>query len=628
MLFAISCALVAALAAKLARKRQVGLVCGLLFAVHPVHVEAVASIANRKDVLAMIFVALAVLAWSSTTGWRRIGLTAACYALGLASKEIAAAALPLMLALGAVYFPHRPTALSSATGRGVRGLGCRAPRSLRTAVRLGSPRECFRRGVGLPHHRGAGPELHGLARHVDGRVCSTPALALLPLAAEPRLPGACPSGLLRHGRTGRCAPLVPVGRAGSGHAPPSASRFVRDALGPGHARTEREHPPRDPVLRRRPLPLSLPSFGACLLASSILVAAPSRLVSERSRKPLAVAVLLGLVLVLGARSVLRVFDWRSTETLVAAAERDGFSTWRIEHMSGVQARRAGEHQVAIEHFERAVDLAPNVHLLRLDLGRARLASPGSTRGAIAPLTAATQLRPRDPIGHALLGDAHQQLGELSLATRSYGRAQEFSPADPSLCLKLGLLLDRLGRPGEASPQFERFVELSRAALAPPLAFAYERIGQNAEALSVLSRLLEREPNNLRLRVELTRLLANGSDPELRGPSGGPTTGAGTSRPSTGTGPPRAPCSASRSFAAGTRRKPSRPTPRRGRRPGGRTAAKRLRVGHGLRPMRTTRLLERNGSSVLPAWLEGAPPEERRTMDWLQREARARVQSDG
>ena len=86
------------------------LAAGLLFAVHPVHVEAVANLVGRAEVLATIFVVLAVLAYrldgrmaerGDQTSWRRYataGVTLAATGLALASKE-SAFALPALLLL-------------------------------------------------------------------------------------------------------------------------------------------------------------------------------------------------------------------------------------------------------------------------------------------------------------------------------------------------------------------------------------------------------------------------------------------------------------------------------------------------------------------------------------------------
>ena len=57
LLHAVATALVTAMALTLGAGRAAALWCGLLFAVHPVHVEAVASVENRKEILAAIFAA-------------------------------------------------------------------------------------------------------------------------------------------------------------------------------------------------------------------------------------------------------------------------------------------------------------------------------------------------------------------------------------------------------------------------------------------------------------------------------------------------------------------------------------------------------------------------------------------
>jgi hypothetical protein len=72
---------------------------GVLFAVHPIHVEAVAAVFGRKDLLAAIFVLATLLA--HRRGLSRGGIHAAVpvfwYALAMLSKEIGVVALPLVL---------------------------------------------------------------------------------------------------------------------------------------------------------------------------------------------------------------------------------------------------------------------------------------------------------------------------------------------------------------------------------------------------------------------------------------------------------------------------------------------------------------------------------------------------
>ncbi len=71
-----------------------GLVAGLLFAVHPVHVEAVANVVGRAELMAAVFTVLAVYA---ALGRAHPGWSAAALALGLLSKENAAVAPALVV---------------------------------------------------------------------------------------------------------------------------------------------------------------------------------------------------------------------------------------------------------------------------------------------------------------------------------------------------------------------------------------------------------------------------------------------------------------------------------------------------------------------------------------------------
>ncbi len=72
-----------------------------LFAVHPLHVESVAWITERKDVLSTLFWMLTLLAyvsWARRGGWTRYMLVVALFALGLMAKPMLVT-LPLVMLL-------------------------------------------------------------------------------------------------------------------------------------------------------------------------------------------------------------------------------------------------------------------------------------------------------------------------------------------------------------------------------------------------------------------------------------------------------------------------------------------------------------------------------------------------
>ncbi len=119
LLHGVSSALVVALGAALARRFRgqrstlaVPVAAGLLFAVHPVHVESVAWLAGRSDLLCAAFALAAILAWLRYLETRRAAWLPAAAALALAamlSKEVGLA-LVALLPLSALL-PGRDAAL-------------------------------------------------------------------------------------------------------------------------------------------------------------------------------------------------------------------------------------------------------------------------------------------------------------------------------------------------------------------------------------------------------------------------------------------------------------------------------------------------------------------------------------
>ncbi len=96
LLHALATAVAFDLARVLARSTPVAVATALIFAVHPVHTEAVASIAGRAEVLAGLLVMLALSALvraERNASWLPVSLVA--FALGTLSKESAFTTIPL-----------------------------------------------------------------------------------------------------------------------------------------------------------------------------------------------------------------------------------------------------------------------------------------------------------------------------------------------------------------------------------------------------------------------------------------------------------------------------------------------------------------------------------------------------
>ncbi len=105
-----ACLLFLRLCERLVPQRAVAWLVAALFALHPVHVEAVTWLASRKDVISLFFFLLAVLVWLEAHGraWRS-GAVVVCMALAVWAKNTAIV-LPAVLALfSLVHLRQRPT---------------------------------------------------------------------------------------------------------------------------------------------------------------------------------------------------------------------------------------------------------------------------------------------------------------------------------------------------------------------------------------------------------------------------------------------------------------------------------------------------------------------------------------
>jgi tetratricopeptide (TPR) repeat protein len=418
------------------------LVLALLFAVHPVHCEAVDAIAGRSELLALLFSLAALLAFlraQRTAGGRgAAGWLAASWAgfgLACAAKETGAV-LPAILAVHAWVLPAGRRAGAERTA--LHGLGgCLIVLALYLAARLAAldgltPGEPVLRGVSLadrlhtlgtvftenlrlllfPHRLQIDfyyQQAVGIANGASPR--SLLGLSLFAAAAASLL-----WELLRARRT----PLPDTG--------PAASRRPLVACGLA-------------IFLGFWLPVShLVDFGALmaerflfapslgfLLLAALVGAAALRAACPRPAPRVALAALLvGALALAGAwRSAERAAEWRDPVALWESADRalpDHVAI--LSNLAGAYLAR-GEHAAAAAVIERGLLRQPD----RLEL-----------LGTLADLRVAQ--------------------GRFDEARAAYQRLLALAPTDYVSWSNLGVLEARQGRYPEAIPHFERALELN------------------------------------------------------------------------------------------------------------------------------------------------------------------------
>jgi tetratricopeptide (TPR) repeat protein len=499
-----------------------------LFGVHPLHVESVAWVAERKDVLSTLFLVLTILAhlrYVERRSLRRYGLVALSLAAGLCAKPMLVTAPLVLLLLD--FWP---------LGRMTRAPGGELDARL--------VRRCLAEKLAL--------------------VPLVAASAILTLQAQAR--GGALRTLVEYSLGARMANAVVAGVA-----------YLIETIWPLDLAVFHPHPgdglqPWKVVgsatillsvsavafrlRRRRPyllagwlwylvtvLPVSglvqvgeqaradrytyVPLIGVfSMVAWAAADAARARPAAAR-RVGLALGV---LVLLLGLQARAQVRHWRDSATLFEhalavtgrnalahihlglACERAGRRSEAIEHyeqairddpgyapmaLHGLGLVLAGDGRLseAIERWEQALRLDPGSGPAHHDLGRALLAQ-GRVDEALEHLHDAVRIDAHDAQAHDSLGLALAERGRLEDAVRHYREALRLDPRHAGAHGNLGSALERLGRSDEAIGQFEEALRLDPA-LAPVhnnLARALGQRGRRGEAIEHLETAVRLRPD--------------------------------------------------------------------------------------------------------------------------------------
>jgi tetratricopeptide (TPR) repeat protein len=444
----------------------------LLFAVHPIHVAAVAPLTGRAEILALLFSLAALVCHAYSGGWsddpprqRRIGRLAAwgtgvCLFLALGSKEAAFATPPLLLLLDAFYRRPRDRA------------GCiERVRALAPAVIAGGVHLAFRAGA-----------LGALVRTQQPAVLDNPLLQLegVSLLAT------------RLGIAGRYLfqlvfPLRLSADYSGGSIPAAASLLaplsllgLLGLLGLGLlvVLAWRGRPPWSPFVGFAALAYLLPflvignllvsvgviyaerliysaSAGFCLLAALAL----SALRRGRAGRT-AVAALAALLVVAGAWHTHRESrHWKNEETLFRAALVSTPSNPRAHFTLGKilvdRAARDGaapddpRYEEALDHFARTLELWPAFWSAHYERGAIRLRR-GEIPAALDAFRAALRIRPEHGESRFYVGMILRRSGHATEAERELRETLRVAPWMGAAMVELGDLLTETGRPGEAA----------------------------------------------------------------------------------------------------------------------------------------------------------------------------------
>lgn len=455
------------------RAGPAALLAALVFAVHPVHVEAVAALTGRAELLAALG-ALASLHLAATRASGRWRLPAALGALllGVLSKENAAAA-PLLFAILGIAAPSA-AGLSARPGlrtrEGRRALAALLAVSIALAVAAGAY-FVLRPGTGGPGVPMASRWFGGQPRAVVLGTMSRALLEYLRLLAVPHplgvdffyasripfMPWWSATALWSALAWGS---VLALGLSSLRRAPVRALGIlwifaallpVSNAVPTGVLMAERL--------------LYLPSVGFCLWAGHGLAWAREEAArrwagSARPARAIGAATALAL-LALAGKTVERGLEWRDAGTLWEAELRHAPLDPVVNNNLAVEYTGRGDLVRARERLETALRAAPFYWRAHVNLGIVEQRS-GRIDLALRSFDRARRIDPSAPSPLFFEALARADLGDLPQAVELLARAERLAPEDPRTRLWRGRFLSRLGRSEEARAELSRAAELDPA----------------------------------------------------------------------------------------------------------------------------------------------------------------------
>jgi protein O-mannosyl-transferase len=441
-----------------------------LFAVHPLHVESVAWITERKDVLSGVCWMLALWAYSAYVerpGWRRYAVVALAFGAGLVSKPMVIT-LPIVLLLIDVWPLRRvPHLLSGWT-------------AWRPLLLEKLPLAAMGAASGVvtvyAHHLQG-----GIVPLADTSVGLRLANAVV-VGAEYVTSTIWPAGL---------AGVYPLGIEIPAWKIAGASLLIAATTVGAFA-----------AARRRPYFLT-GWFWYLVMLVPVVGLLQVGLQAKADRFTYLPAIGLYLAAVWGVAEISPRRWWTDAALAVVALAA-------VSSYAAAARAQLWHWQDSVAFWTRTwvLEMGLDEYGAHMDLGRT-LRTQGRLAEAAEHFTRAARLRPERPEPHVDLGVTRKAEGRDDLAMAEYEQALRVQPADPDALNNLGVVLAQHGRNDEAIPRFQSALRARPDFVAAHvnLGLAYVKAGRRTEAISELEAALKLDPQNAVARDWLARLRA-------------------------------------------------------------------------------------------------------------------------
>ncbi len=233
-----------------------------------------------------------------------------------------------------------------------------------------------------------------------------------------------------------------------------------------------------------------PLLGICFVLATVPGMLPDRL-----RRP-AYAVLWIFTAAAACLAVQRVSVWRNSATLwssVLAADPHNHIAW---NSLGNHYRETGNPHRALEHYARALRLRPDYAIAWFNKG-ATYAGFNQPQEALRHYAHAARLKPNFTDAHFNLAVIHMQNERLEPALNGFQQVIRIDPQNSEALYQAGVVLQKLDRFEDAASLYARLVAVDPGNLDGyfKLGLMQHRLGRLDGAVSSYSRVITLEPEN-------------------------------------------------------------------------------------------------------------------------------------
>ncbi len=179
---------------------------------------------------------------------------------------------------------------------------------------------------------------------------------------------------------------------------------------------------------------------------------------DRFRRP-AIALAVIAVCLLSFKTWTQAKIYKDQETLWEDTLTKNSASKLALNNIGVIRKQQGKFDEAAKHFSAVLQINPDDSEAHYNMGVV-LEAQGKLEEAARHYSEALRIRPNDAEIHTILGEIRNRQGKLDEAVRHYSQVLRIKPSDIQTLMTVGMLLGQQGKTAEAVTQFSEVLKLS------------------------------------------------------------------------------------------------------------------------------------------------------------------------